>query len=123
MANGILEATKLNSKFSVAQLRRIDESRLIKLKQNSGWNTTNGSKRGRLDIIAEILTVCDQRKSKTSIMYKAKLNYAQLKSHLEFLTRQGLLTNNMNKYATTEKGYRFLELFVQLSDILNQNGT
>ena len=51
-------------------------------------------------------------------MYKTNLNYAQLKRHLKSLTSQGLLIHNKDKYVTTEKGYRFLELFTQLNDIL-----
>lgn len=51
-------------------------------------------------------------------MYRINLNYTQLKSNLKFLTSQGLLNHAMGKYATTEKGYRFLELFAELNDIL-----
>ena len=53
-------------------------------------------------------------------MYNTNLNYAQLKSHMSSLTAQGLLSKNLNKYVTTEKGYRFLELFAQLNDLLNE---
>jgi len=35
------------------------------------------------------------------------------------LTSQGMLTKNQNKYNTTEKGYRFIELFSQLNDMLD----
>lgn len=94
------------------------ETKVVKLKQSYGWNITNGSRRGRLEIIAEILLFCDQPKAKTSIMYKTNQNYAQLKSNLKFLTSQVFLMHNRDKYATTKKGYRFLELFAQLNDIL-----
>jgi predicted transcriptional regulator len=93
------------------------ESRLLRLKQGNGWNF-NGVKRGRLEIIAEILLYCDQHKAKTSIMYTTNLNYVQLQSQLKFLTAQGFLSFNTGKYGTTEKGYRFLELFLGLYDIL-----
>jgi predicted transcriptional regulator len=52
-------------------------------------------------------------------MYNTNLNYSQLKSQLEALTAQGLLIKKQNKYLTTEKGYRFLELFAQLNDLLD----
>ena len=51
-------------------------------------------------------------------MHKVNLNYAQLKKHLKSLTSHGLLGANKNKYATTHKGHRFLELFFQLNDML-----
>lgn len=77
-----------------------------------------GSRRGKLDIIAEILLFCEELKTKTSIMYNTNLNYAQLKAHMDVLTTQGLLIKKTNKYQITDKGYRFLELFAQLNDLL-----
>jgi predicted transcriptional regulator len=90
----------------------------LKLRQTNGWDF-RGPKRGQWDIVAEILCYCNQQKTKTDIMYKVNSNYVQLKKNLAALTFQGLLTTNKNKFATTQKGYRFLELFVQLNDILD----
>ena len=73
-----------------------------------------------MDIIAEILLFCEEQKTKTSIMYNANLNYSQLKNHLNTLTSQGLLEKKTNKYVTTERGYRFLELFAQINDLLKR---
>ena len=106
-----------------ALLKYDGETRIVKLKQGNGWNITQGARRGRLEIIAEILLFCDQQKAKTSIMYKTNLNYAQLKRHVKSLTSQGLLARNENKYVTTGKGYRFLELFAQLDDMLKNVST
>lgn len=119
MPSNIVGATKLSIQLQREPIEYTDETELIKLKQNNCWNFTKGSKRGRLEIMAEILRYCDQQKAKTKIMYTINLNYAQLKRHLKSLTSQGLLTTNKNKYATTQKGHRFLELFAQLNDILN----
>src|SRR3990170_4716828 len=88
------------------------ESKFLKVKQGTGWTAYNGAKRGRMEIIAEILLFCDQQKAKTSIMYKTNLNYSQLQSQLKFLTAQGMLSSNTGKFGTTAKGYRFLELFM-----------
>ena len=118
MASGILRATKLNPQLPVAAVAYGDETKLAKLGQNNGWGFTKGSKRGRLEIMAEILCYCGQQKTKTDIMYKTNLNYVQLKKHLKALTSRGLLLTNKNKYVTTHKGYRFLRLFVQLKNIL-----
>ena len=123
MTSEILGTTKLSTPRQTALLKYDAETRIVKLKQGNGWNITNGARRGRLEIIAEILLFCDQQKSKTSIMYKTNVNYAQLKRHLKSLTSQGLLAHNRDKYATTEKGYRFLELFTQLNDILKSVNT
>ena len=92
---------------------------LALLRQYKDWNSTKGTRRGRLDIIAEILLFCEQQKTKTSIMYNTNLNYAQLKRHMNSLTSQGLLAKKVNKYVITDKGYEFLELFVRLNDLLD----
>ena len=102
---------QLSSRFAI-------ESKFLKVKQGSPW-ITNGAKRGRMEIIAEILLFCDHQKAKTSIMYKANLNYVQVQSQLKFLTAQGMLSSDTGKFTTTEKGYRFLELFMGLYDILS----
>jgi len=92
------------------------------LKHDRERNNIKGARRGKLDIIAEILLFCEQQKTKTSIMYNTNLNYSQLKSHMDSLTTQGLLAKKTNKFIITEKGYRFLELFAQLNDLLDEIG-
>ncbi len=92
---------------------------LALLKHERERGGIKGSRRGKLDIIAEVLLYCEQGKTKTSIMYNTNLNYGQLKSHIQTLTAQGLLTKQLNRYVTTEKGYRFIELFTQLNDLLD----
>ena len=116
---GNIGVAKLSEQLQITPIEFAVETQLIKRKQSDNWNFTSGSKRGRLEIIAEILCYCGQQKTKTNIMYKANLNYKQMKRHLKALTSQGLLEADKNKYATTQKGYRFLELFVELNDILN----
>ena len=117
MASIIEETIKSSAQLQMALIEYGDATKL-KLRQTNGWDF-RGPKRGRWDIMAEILCYCNQQKTKTDIMYKVNLNYVQLKKHLAALTFQGLLTTNKNKFATTYKGYRFLELFVQLNDILD----
>jgi predicted transcriptional regulator len=69
--------------------------------------------------MAEILRYCVLQKAKTKIMYKINVNCTQLERYLRSLLSQGLLATNKNKYTTTQKWHRFLELFVQLSEIIN----
>jgi len=90
------------------------------MKHQKPYGNGNNGRRGRLDIMAEILLYCEQQKSKTSIMYNANINYSQLKSQISALTSQGLLQKKINKYVITEKGYRFLELFAQLNTLLEE---
>ncbi len=69
--------------------------------------------------MGEILLFCREQKTQTSIMYHANLNYSQLKKNITALTGQGLLDKKNDKYyIITKKGYQFLELFSQISGLL-----
>jgi predicted transcriptional regulator len=94
------------------------KSRFGKIKQGNSSLYNNGTKRSRMEIIAEILLACNKQKAKTNIMYETNLNCAQLKTHLTFLAAQDMLSVTSGKYTTTEKGNRFLELFMGLQDFL-----
>jgi len=110
LTSSLLGATKLNSQ----------KLQFALLKHDTEWSSAKSSRRGKMDIIAEILLYCEQQKSKTSIMYNANLNYSQLKSQMNALMSKGLIEKKLNKYVTTERGYRFLELFAQINDLLDE---
>jgi len=93
---------------------------LALLRNPIGLSNLKSSRRGKFDIIAEILLLCDQKKTKTSIMYNTNLKYSQLKSHMHTLTAQWILVKSQNKYNTIEKGYRLIEFFTQLNDLLDK---
>jgi predicted transcriptional regulator len=75
--------------------------------------------RSRTEITAQIMEVAIVGVTKTKIMYKAFLSYAQLKEYLEVLLTNGLLDYNEKdeEFKTTEKGLRFLKIYVQLSEL------
>jgi len=118
MAGNIAKATKLRAQLQMAPTEYACETKPIELKQIKNWNFAKRSKRGRFEIMAEILLYCNQQKGKTKIMYKTNLNYTQLKKHLRSLTSKGLLDANTDKYFTTQKGQRFLKIFAQLNAML-----
>ncbi len=101
-----------------SQLKFAVETKLSRLRQKNGWIVNNGAKRDRLEIFADILFFCTRQRIKTKIMFEINLNYTQLQSYLKYLTRQGLLSHEENMYVTTEKGFRFLELFTELQGTL-----
>ena len=117
MASSIVGVSKHSAELQMVMLDYGDEKGL-KPRKNNGWESVKASKRERTEIVAEILLHCNQRKTKTNIMQRVNLNYAQLKKYLEALTTQGLLMSKNNLYATTQKGHHFLSLFAQLSDML-----
>ncbi|MFL6371984.1 MAG: winged helix-turn-helix domain-containing protein [Nitrososphaera sp.] len=85
--------------------------------------------RNRTEIIAQIPEAVNDGSSygsggltKTSIMYKAYLSYAQLKEYLKILTDSGLLSFDLGtqRFTTTEKGLRFLKAYSHLDELMNE---
>jgi len=77
----------------------------------------NNKRRGRHDIVAEILHYARGGKLKTHIMYKTRLSYYQIQDYFPLLIEKGFLENTTIKqkgkitriYRTTKKGMEFLE--------------
>ena len=93
---------------------------LALLRNPIGLSNIKSSRRGKLDIIAEILLFYDQKKTKTSIMNNTNLNYSQLKSHMHTLTSQEMLVNSQKQVQHDRERLRFIELFTQLNDLLDE---
>jgi predicted transcriptional regulator len=89
--------------------------------------------RGRQQIIAKILSVINASDAKdatrTSIMYKAFLSYAQLKEYLSFLVEKGLIDefpqqiksgsgNEKFVYKITERGIRLVQISKEIENIV-----
>jgi predicted transcriptional regulator len=73
-----------------------------------------GKYRGRLDIIASILSVVNSNVGarKTRIMYQANLSYKLLTQYLNDVVEAGLITFETNEcYRLTRKGKEFLAKF------------
>lgn len=66
--------------------------------------------RSRTEIASHILEAANGGTSKTKIMYRAFLSYAQLKEYMEILIQNELLAaDTLGIYKTTSKGLRFLD--------------
>ena len=78
--------------------------------------------RSRTDIIAQILEAANGGATKTKIMYKAFLSYAQLKDYLATLVDNGLLDYNVAEqtYKATPKGFRFLQVYNKMGEFVGQ---
>jgi predicted transcriptional regulator len=78
--------------------------------------------RSRTDIISQILDTANGGGATNSkIMYKACLNYNQLKEYLMVLSQSDLLSydGQTHKFKTTEKGLRFLETYNQIVHLMD----
>ena len=76
--------------------------------------------RSRTEIVAMILEAANGGATKTKIMYKAFLSYAQLREYLSVLIENNLLEylEGSQTYKTTEKGLNFLKLLNEIGELL-----
>ena len=76
--------------------------------------------RSRTEIVAMILEAANGGATKTKIMYKAFLSYAQLREYLSVLIENNLLEyleGNQN-YKTKEKGLNLLRMHNEMGELL-----
>jgi predicted transcriptional regulator len=82
--------------------------------------------RSRTEIVCNILDATNGGgATKTKIMYKAFLSYAQLKEYLSVLIENNLLeySNGTQTFKTTEKGLFFLKMYNEIGELLQQTTT
>ena len=70
-------------------------------------------RRGRIDIVADMLTASLHGAKKTHIMNRSNLNFKLLSSYLRIILSAGLLTfdSEEDTYFVTEKGKNFISGF------------
>jgi len=76
--------------------------------------------RSRTEIVSMILEAENGGATKTRIMYKAFLSYAQLKEYLSVLIENNLLEylEGVQTYKTTEKGFNLLKMHNEIGELL-----
>ena len=74
--------------------------------------------RSRTEIVGNILDAANGRATKTKIMYKAFLSYAQLKEYLSILTENNLIEYVNQTFKNTEKWLFFLKIHNDIEELL-----
>jgi predicted transcriptional regulator len=76
--------------------------------------------RSRTEIVSMILDAANGGATKTKIMYKAFLSYAQLREYLSVLIENNLLEylEGRHSYKTTEKGLSLLRMHNEIGELL-----
>jgi predicted transcriptional regulator len=77
-------------------------------------------KRDKIEIIAEILGLCSEPKTKTHVMYGTNLSWKMLQHYLSELQSRGLLEihNESSRYITSQRGREFLEKWREIKELL-----
>ena len=78
-----------------------------------------GTKRDRVEIMAEILELCSKPKTKTRVMYGTNLSWKMLQHYLAYMLKHELLEvqNDSTKYVTTGRGQDFVEKWNELKEL------
>jgi len=83
-----------------------------------GFKERFKERRGRLEIIADILSVAMEEAKKTEIVYRANLNFKRAGKYLPYLEEKGLIENENMSDKTTEKGREFLRDYQRMREQL-----
>ena len=78
------------------------------------------AKRIRLEITAEILSLCRKPQAKTRVMYRTNLSWRMVQRYLSQLLSQGFLEvqHSPTRYVTTQKGLKFVEKWRDLVELI-----
>ena len=80
-------------------------------------------RRGRFEIMGEILTITadgTEGAVKTSIVYRANLNFNIVNKYLNMLLKEDLVSvanGSTMRYKTTERGLKFLDMYKNMKGI------
>ncbi len=66
-------------------------------------------KREKIEIIIEILELCNSGVPKTYLVFKSNLNFKSVNSFLDIMEERGFIERRTSKFWTTNKGRVFLE--------------
>jgi predicted transcriptional regulator len=81
--------------------------------------------RGKIEIMADVLSLSTSGIKKTHIMYRANLSYEQIIHYLNQLLGKGLIAqvaaDGSLVYRTTEKGREFLACYSRMSELIAES--
>ncbi len=92
----------------------------IIVKNTIEFNQSNRLRRDRLQIFAEILSLCQKQQVKTGIMYQLGTSYNSLQNYITQLQAYGLLKfdGTAKRYKTTAKGKTYINNWSELQKLL-----
>ena len=74
-------------------------------------------RRGKLEIMVEILAICTEGALKTEIVYKANLNFKRVGTYIPFLEKRHLIERSGPNFRTTDKGKEFLDNYYKVKEL------
>ena len=88
-------------------------------------NAELSSRRDKLDIIVEILSIARRGAPKTRLMYQANMSYSSINGYLDYMLQNRLIAKESNNvrtiYKCTKKGDELLNLYIQITGLFNEH--
>ena len=78
-------------------------------------------RRGLIDICADLLNAVHDGGSRTSIVFRARMNHDRFKLYIGDLARGGLVkaqADPQSPWAVTKRGYEYVEKYRELNELL-----
>jgi predicted transcriptional regulator len=75
-------------------------------------------RRGKIEIMVDILSVARGGARKTEIVYNANLNFTRVDRYIPYLEERDLMVNSGPVYRTTKKGEEFLREYQTMKKLL-----
>lgn len=87
-------------------------------------NAELSSRRDKLSIIVEILSIARKGTPKTRIMYQANMSFSSINEYLDYMMQYRLISKESNSirtvYKCTQKGSEVLSLYNQMTELFNK---
>jgi len=93
----------------------------LNLKERKELNHLKMARRGKLDIIADILRTANRGSKKTKLVYETNTNFVLMKQYLTLLEKRGLVLEYNAKVYTTDAGNEYLLYYDELIQLLKNN--
>jgi predicted transcriptional regulator len=105
--------------FSVGHRYRTDTLKTVQRLWNGVLVIAMGTKRDRVEIMAEILGLCSKPQTKTRVMYGTNLSWKMLKHYISYMQEHRLLEEQeeSTKFVTTDRGKEFVTKWKELKKL------
>ena len=81
------------------------------------------ARRGKVDIIADILKVAKGGSKRTRVVYETNLNFTIFKEYLDVLVERGLIERFDGQVYTTDRGLEYIRIYDDLYELMDLNGS
>lgn len=80
-------------------------------------------RRGKVDIIADILKAAKGGSKRTRVVYETNLNFTLFQEYLDLLVERGLIERFSGQVYTTDRGLEYTRIYDDLYELMDLNGS